>query len=244
MRLDRHGMFFQGAGLLSLAAFLFYLFVGPMHVFGTISLFSQSLDSPPLFWWPLVCWPVALAFGVWGVGGIFMLRYLSGKRGLWVLICTGIFLCLAFAADMAGGVALYSDRIIRRDLSRLNPHMETLWLSEATRVELTCDQVSRRVRRGADRRLGSTAVYRVIFANGRSVNLAEGYYKPKFQATWLKTVSDIDRQLSVRGVPRRLADGQSLAVYSQCVQLFTQDFPAARRNTYLYLFSPDSSAKP
>lgn len=242
MRSEKFEMLCQGAGLLSFAAFLIYILAGPMHVFGTVSLFPQSLDSPPLFWWPLVCWSVALAFGVWGVGGIFILKYLSGKRGLWVLFGTGLFLCVGFVTDMAGGVALYSDRIMRRDLNHLNPQIETLWLSEATGVELTCDKLTRRVRRGADRRLRNTAVYRVIFANGRSVNLAEGYYKSRVQAKWLRAMSEVDRQLSARGVPRRLAEGQSLAVYGQCLQLFAPDFPARSRDDYIFLFSPDAPA--
>ncbi|MDC7683500.1 hypothetical protein PQU92_09450 [Asticcacaulis sp. BYS171W] len=235
----RRSVFYEMAGLLVFAAPILYGMIGPLHLFGTLSVFPYGLPDTPLFWWPLTCWPILIVFGVWGLTGLWITDK-TPLSGPWLLGITGTLCLSALIADMGGGVALYADRIVVRDLNRFSVAQETLWLKDVRSVSLLCDKTTRYVRRGGSKRLPDAAEYRVSFANGRVVNLTEGDYKTRVQARWLKAMTTVDARLSANGVPRRLSPDQDPAIYGQCLNLFTDDFAPQDRAAYTYLFSPDA----
>lgn len=212
-----------------------------MEMTGKHSLFPQSLDAQPLFWWPLIFWPAALGLGVWAVGSLLLMPRFPRHRTGRLVLSVGIVLFLtALATDKVGGVAIYPDRVVVRDLNRFSLGSTVYTAEDVREVRLRCDKTTRYVRKGSRHNLDTVLDYRLMLSDGRELNLAKGAYGREVYSEWLRAMVSLEETLSREGIPRRvtLSAHESLQTYKQCVDMFRMDFSPTQSEVYLRLMAP------
>ncbi|MFT4091466.1 MAG: hypothetical protein QM645_12090 [Asticcacaulis sp.] len=223
------------AMFLCLLAPIAYLFI----TLNKASLFTAFLNASPLLWWPKPHLAASVILVILGFASFYFFSKseVSPKVMIAVASVVAVLFVWATAAAVTAGVAVFPDRIFIREYKGLLPTDSTYWLRDVTRVELECDQLTRRVHRGADRRMEDTAEYRLVFKDGREINLTNAIARREDYKAVLASMTRINKLMQSQGTPRQLSDAQTVSRYETCLLLFRSDLNAYL-DEYLTLFSP------
>ncbi|WP_126423550.1 hypothetical protein [Asticcacaulis excentricus] len=194
--------------------FFIYLFLTSKLILINYSIFPKFLPDVPNYWWPLLNFPCIIVLGMWAAINLFESDFFRNAVKISILL---FLFCLI--TSLFSGVAIYSDKIVTRNLNYFSMETKTYMIKDLAWVDLSCDKNSKHVRRGFNRNLNSAADYNVFTKDGRKFDLTDGYISEKYAGSWLNSVYLFDRNVSQMSIPkRRVTDNAKL--YGECLSVF------------------------
>jgi hypothetical protein len=222
--------------IFTIIIFLFYIFIGPMGLLGSISFFPFSLKDNPLLWWPIFFWPTLIFFCIWSIILLFTGGFGKNKA---IYVFSIILFCISMIADSVSGTALYADKIVTRNINHLNFKKKIIYMNDIVAVEMSCEYSTSHVRRGFDRTARVATDYVLLLSNGQRLDLTDGL--PRFRnngdySIWILAVSQLNSLVVQKKIPKMIAT-YPVEKYDECINLFSSDFSLEDRFKFMNIFS-------